>query len=822
MKKISFFVVALLTGIFVLNSHPQFSAFAQFQDRATQDRQLAEIIKQLTDRSTEGLSETRTAKGGFTIDLGEGFQNVMLSRIGLNGEPLAACVTSIGEANRFFGRNLETGEIILNNAQQNETEVIAARHGMSSGEFEFYKNLIDDAAIRRGENPNSATINIVNGDGIGEGFNDTTPVSPEGNNNGATRGEQRLNLFNFAAAIWGAYLDTSVPISINSQFNSLTPCTTSGGVLGSAGTVNIHRDFASAQFSGTWYHAALANKIVGSDLNPNAEINARFNTDVDNGCLGAGSRFYYGLDNTTPSGRINLLVVLLHEMGHGLGFSSFTNGSTGALNGGFPDIYSRHMFDRTVNKYWHEMTNAERQASAINPNNVLWDGANVKSASGFLLNGRDANGRVLLYTPSTFSGGSSVSHWSTATSPNLLMEPSINSGLPINLDLTRQLMRDIGWFADATADLVPDTITNVQPGNGGTLIIGSNINITWTNTGGFNRNITIELSTDGGATYTAIATDISNTETFNYTIPNIVTTQGRIRVREHNFVNPMGVSSNFSISSTATPNRTRFDFDGDGKADLGVYRPSNGGWYIYNLANGTNSSYAFGLSTDKIVPADYDGDGKTDVAVFRDGTWYLLRSQAGFTGVGFGAATDIPVPADFDGDGKSELAVFRPSNGGWYIYNLATNQFSSYAFGIATDRPVPADYDGDQKADIAVYRDGTWYIQRSQLGFTGIGFGDANDKAVPADYDGDGKTDVAVFRPSNGGWYLLQSTAGFAATAFGIATDLPTPADYDGDGKADIAVYRNDTWYLQRSQAGFTGVTFGAGGDRPVPNAFVR
>lgn len=445
-----------------------------------------------------------------------------------------------------------------------------------------------------------ATITIVNADTSGEGFSDPTPVAPIGGNPGTTLGAQRLNVFQQAANVWGALLSSSVTIRVLASFDPLA-CSPTSGVLGSAGPQTAHRNFAGAEFTNTWYHQALANKEAGTDLAAGTDdIRARFNRDVDNGtCLGS-TNWYYGFDGNEGN-NVDLLPVVLHELGHGLGFSTLVNGATGAEFSGSPDLFERFLFDAGTGKLWTQMTDFERSMSATNTQNLVWNGisanihawsrqsprpivtviapgaiAGVYSATGAtfgaslaspgvestvvqandgigttsdacsaLLNGAamsgnialidraacsftsavlncqnagavgvivvnnvaglpvtmggssgvitipavmvsQANGntiraqlaggvtarigidiqylagmhasrKLMMYAPSPFQGGSSVSHWDVSLTPNALMEPAINSDLS-GVDLTLDAFEDLGWLPRTT------TATPSQPG----------------------------------------------------------------------------------------------------------------------------------------------------------------------------------------------------------------------------------------------------------------------------------------------------------------------------------------------------------------------
>jgi FG-GAP-like repeat len=284
------------------------------------------------------------------------------------------------------------------------------------------------------------------------------------------------------------------------------------------------------------------------------------------------------------------------------------------------------------------------------------------------------------------------------------------------------------------------------------------------------------------------------------------------------------------------PAHRAFDFDGDGKTDISIFRPSDGTWWYQRSSDLQVRAAQFGTGTDKVVASDFTGDGKTDIAFFRPSTgeWFVLRSEDGsFFSFPFGTSGDIPMPADYDGDGKTDAAVFRPSSATWIILRSSDSQVSFIQFGAQGDQPVAADYDGDGKADIAIFRPSGftagvaewWILRSSNSSVLALQFGLSTDKAVAGDYTGDGKADVAFFRPSNNNWFVLRSEDfSFFSFPWGAAGDVPVPGDYDGDGKTDAGVFRpsNATWFVNRSAQGAMIVGFGLSTDQPVPNAFVR
>ncbi|MEO7506373.1 MAG: FG-GAP-like repeat-containing protein [Pyrinomonadaceae bacterium] len=293
-----------------------------------------------------------------------------------------------------------------------------------------------------------------------------------------------------------------------------------------------------------------------------------------------------------------------------------------------------------------------------------------------------------------------------------------------------------------------------------------------------------------------------------------------------------GSQTSFGVARYLPNINTKFDFDGDSKADESVVRgPNFNTWYFLGSTSGFTST-TFGLPTDRLGAADYDGDGIADVAVFRpsNGTWYLVRSASNtFISQPFGVAEDLPTPADYDGDGKADISVFRPSVGSWYRLNSGNGAFVATQFGANGDKPTIGDFDGDGRADLAVFRPSTttWYRYNSTGGaFVQVQFGIASDFPTPGDFDGDGKTDVSVFRPADGVWYRLNSSNGaFVSTQFGTAGDIPVVSDYDRDGRDDVAVFRTSTgsgvWYrLNSSNGAFVSIHFGSNGDRPTPAAF--
>jgi len=248
--------------------------------------------------------------------------------------------------------------------------------------------------------------------------------------------------FDYAATIWESLITSPVDIVVDATWEPL-----GFGVLGSAGAENYYRDFPNAPLAGTWYPTALANKLAGIDLDtyygtPAVEIQARFNSTF--------SDWYLGTDGN-PGSQVDFVSVVLHELGHGLGFSgsmrigspfcSPGNGCWGR-GSGYPFMYDRFAVNGS-GQYLISgfVNNSPELAAQLTSGNIYFNGPNAMKANG--------NANVKLYAPGTFSAGSSYSHLDEVFNgtPHALMTYSIGSGESIHNpgSVTLCMFKDMGW-----------------------------------------------------------------------------------------------------------------------------------------------------------------------------------------------------------------------------------------------------------------------------------------------------------------------------------------------------------------------------------------
>jgi hypothetical protein len=243
--------------------------------------------------------------------------------------------------------------------------------------------------------------------------------------------------FEAAVKVWESVLTSSVPIKVKARWLAL-----GDGILGQAGPTSYDQNFPNAPKPNTWYPIALANKCAGKDLKPDEyDIDAEFSSTFP---------FYFDLDQNTPRDKYDFMTVVLHELGHGLGFigSAYLVGPNMAgLNfKGHPRVYD------------HFVVNALKKR-LIDPDNFVNPSQGLKAqltGNNLFFNGPTAIAAAVgsmprIHAPSVFQADTSFSHLDEnefpPRDPNSLLTPildfseAIHSPGPIGIGI----LHDLGW-----------------------------------------------------------------------------------------------------------------------------------------------------------------------------------------------------------------------------------------------------------------------------------------------------------------------------------------------------------------------------------------
>jgi hypothetical protein len=268
--------------------------------------------------------------------------------------------------------------------------------------------------------------------------------------------------FEYAVDIWEAQLTSPVQIVVNASWEPLGQ-----GVLGSAGPAGLVANWSGNGINppprqDTFYPVALANKIAGTDLAPaNPDIVARFSSAYPN--------WHFGTDGNPPANTYDFVSVVLHELGHGLGFvgSARVQSGQGAL--GFnpqnstalwPGIYDIFIETGEGQALWNLPNPSAQLAAEFTSNDLFVDSPSTVAILG--------GNRPRIYAPGQFSQGTSYSHWDEDTyppgNPDSLMTGFLSSAEAIHDpgSLTRAFLQDMGWGIEAPPPTSTPTVTQTS------------------------------------------------------------------------------------------------------------------------------------------------------------------------------------------------------------------------------------------------------------------------------------------------------------------------------------------------------------------------